>query len=150
MRQPWFRLQPDEIYMGKWLMDKQIIDLKGSKVVRVNDIKLFWLQSRDQKYLVLKAVDIGLRGLARRLGVEFLFRRLENHLVWWEFIQHPEEKTASLQTPGGKTAPGSTAPGRPGGDHRGPGLQETSRLYRRPGRGGGGRGLRRNGVGYPD
>ncbi len=89
-------LQPDEIYMGKWLMDKQIIDLKGSKVVRVNDIKLFWLQGRDQPHLLLNAVDIGLRGLARRLGVEFLFRRLENHLVWWEFIQHPEDKTASL------------------------------------------------------
>jgi CBS domain-containing protein/sporulation protein YlmC with PRC-barrel domain len=90
-------LQPDEIYMGKWLMDKQIIDLKGSKVVRVNDIRLFWLQGRDQKHLVLNAVDIGLRGLARRLGVEFLFRRLENHLVWWEFIQHPEDKTGSLR-----------------------------------------------------
>ena len=24
-------LEPDEIYVGKWLMDKQIIDLKGSK-----------------------------------------------------------------------------------------------------------------------
>lgn len=90
-------LQPDEIYMGKWLMDKQIIDLKGSKVVRVNDIKLFWIQTRDQKYLVLNAVDIGLRGLARRLGVEFLFRKMANHLVWWEFIQHPEEKTGSLR-----------------------------------------------------
>ena len=90
-------LQPDEIYMGKWLMDKQIIDLKGSKVVRVNDIRLFWLQGRDQKHLVLNAVDIGMRGLARRLGVEFLFRRLENHLVWWEFIQHPEDKTGSLR-----------------------------------------------------
>jgi magnesium transporter len=89
-------LQPDEIYMGKWLMDKQIIDLKGSKVVRVNDIKLFWLQSRDQQHLVLNAVDIGLRGLARRLGVEFLFRRLEHQLVWWEFIQHPEDKAGSL------------------------------------------------------
>jgi magnesium transporter len=90
-------LQPDEIYMGKWLMDKQIIDLKGFKVVRVNDIRLFWLQSRDQQHLVLNAVDIGLRGLARRLGVEFLFRRREHHLVWWEFIQHPEEKTGSLR-----------------------------------------------------
>jgi magnesium transporter len=95
-------LQPDEIYMGKWLMDKQIIDLKGSKVVRVNDIRLFWLQARDQNHLVLNAVDIGWRGLARRLGVEFLFRRLENHLVWWEFIQHPEEKTASLRLRGEK------------------------------------------------
>ncbi len=95
-------LRVDEIYMGKWLMDKQIIDLKGSKVVRVNDIKLFWLQGRDQKHLVLNAVDIGLRGLARRLGVEFLFRRLENQLVWWEFIQHPEDKTASLRLRGEK------------------------------------------------
>ena len=90
-------LQADEIYMGKWLMDKQIIDLKGSKVVRVNDIKLFWLQSRDRNYIVPAAVDIGLRGLARRLGLEFLFRRRENHFVWWEFIQHLEEKTAALQ-----------------------------------------------------
>lgn len=90
-------LQPDEIYMGKWLMDKQIIDLKGSKVVRVNDIKLFWLQSRESQYIIPAAVDIGLRGLARRLGVEFLFRQRENHFVWWEFIQHLEEKTGNLQ-----------------------------------------------------
>ena len=26
-----------------------------------------------------------------------VFRRLENHLVWWEFIQHPEDKTGSLR-----------------------------------------------------
>ncbi|MGO9175021.1 MAG: magnesium transporter [Desulfobaccales bacterium] len=90
-------LQPDEIYMGKWLMDKQIIDTKGAKVVRVNDIKLFWLQSGQRKYLLPAAVDIGLRGLARRLGVEFLFKKRENHFVWWQSIQHLEEKTASLQ-----------------------------------------------------
>lgn len=90
-------LQTDDLYMGKWLMDKQIIDLKGTKVVRVNDIKLVWLQSGDRKYIVPVAVDIGLRGLARRLGVEFLFRRRENHFVWWQFIQHLEEKTAALQ-----------------------------------------------------
>ena len=90
-------LQANEIYVGKWLMDKQIIDLKGSKVVRVNDIKLFWIQRVDQKYLIPMAVDIGLRGLGRRLGVEFFFRRLENQFVWWQFIQHLEEKTAALQ-----------------------------------------------------
>jgi magnesium transporter len=90
-------LQPNELYMGKWLMDKQIIDLKGTKVVRVNDIKIFWLQSGPRQYMVPVAVDIGLRGLARRLGVEFLFKRLENQFVWWEFIQHLEDKTASLR-----------------------------------------------------
>ncbi len=90
-------MQANELYMGKWLMDKQIIDLKGSKVVRVNDIKIFWLQAATRKYMVPAAVDIGLRGLARRLGVEFLVKRMENHFVWWEFIQHLEEKTASLR-----------------------------------------------------
>ena len=90
-------LQPDEIYMGKWLMDKQIIDTKGAKVVRVNDIKLLWLQSGQRKYLLPVAVDIGLRGLARRLGLESLFKKRENHFVWWQSIQHLEEKTASLQ-----------------------------------------------------
>ena len=90
-------LQPDEIYMRKWLMDKQIIDIKGAKVVRVNDIKIFWLQSNGRKYLLPVAVDIGLRGLARRLGVEFLFKKREEHFVWWNSIQHLEEKTASLK-----------------------------------------------------
>ncbi len=90
-------LQPDEIYMGKWLMDKQIIDTKGAKVVRVNDIKVFWLESGPRKYLLPVAVDIGLRGLARRMGVEFLFKKLENQYVWWQAIQHLEEKTANLQ-----------------------------------------------------
>ena len=70
---------------------------RGSKVVRVNDIKLFWLQRGDRNYLIPMAVDIGLRGLARRLGVEFFFKRLENHFVWWQSIQHLEEKTANLQ-----------------------------------------------------
>ncbi len=90
-------LQPDEIYMGKWLMDKQIIDIKGAKVVRVNDIKIFWLQTGERKYLLPVAVDIGLRGLARRLGVEFLFKKREEHFVWWHSIQHLEEKTDSLK-----------------------------------------------------
>ncbi len=90
-------LQADEIYMGKWLMDKQIIDLKGSKVVRVNDIRLYWLQRDDHKYLVPVAVDIGLRGLARRLGLEFLVGRMANNFVRWQSIQHLEEKTADLK-----------------------------------------------------
>jgi magnesium transporter len=89
-------LKPDEIYMGQWLMDKQIIDIKGAKVVRVNDIKIFWLETGGRKYLLPVAVDIGFRGLARRLGLEFLFKKREEHFVWWNSIQHLEEKTANL------------------------------------------------------
>ncbi len=64
-------LQPlaaEEIYVGKWLLDKQIIDTKGSKLVRVNDIMLAWIESGPAHDLILVAVDVGMRGLLRRIG----------------------------------------------------------------------------------
>ena len=90
-------LAQDEIYVAKWLLDKQIIDLKGSKLVRVNDIKLAWLERSNNRDMVLVAVDIGLRGLARRLGVEFLVKSWDNNFLGWEHIKPLENKTASLR-----------------------------------------------------
>lgn len=90
-------LQENEIYVGKWLMDKQIIDLKGSKLVRVNDIKLSWVRHGENSDIILVAVDIGLRGLFRRVGIEFLVKNRENHFVGWQYITPFETKTSSLQ-----------------------------------------------------
>jgi len=90
-------LRDDEIYVSKWLLDKQIIDLKGAKIVRVNDIRLAWLEHGHTRSIVLTALDIGTRGLLRRLGVEFLGRRLENNFMSWQFIQPLENKTANLK-----------------------------------------------------
>ncbi|MQL50996.1 CBS domain-containing protein [Desulfofundulus thermobenzoicus] len=90
-------LKEDEIYAGKWLLDKQIIDLKGSKVVRVNDIKLSWVRHGETYDVILLAVDIGLRGLFRRLGVEFLVKKMEQHLVGWQYIKPLENLTANLR-----------------------------------------------------
>jgi magnesium transporter len=47
------------------ILDKQIVDLNGRKLVRVNDIRLVALPSGT--YVV--AVDIGVEGLLRRLGI---------------------------------------------------------------------------------
>lgn len=91
------QLQLSEIYVGKWLLDKQIIDLKGSKLVRVNDIKLSWVKHRDTADIFLVAVDIGLRGLFRRLGLERLVIKRPQHLVGWQYIKPIENKTANLQ-----------------------------------------------------
>ncbi len=41
-------------------MDKQIIDLAGSKLVRVNDIQLSWVQHGRQKKLIMSAGYISL------------------------------------------------------------------------------------------
>lgn len=90
-------LQDDEIYVGKWLLDKQIIDLKGSKLVRVNDIKLAWIECGESRDMVLVAVDIGLRGLMRRIGMEFLVRSYPQNLVGWQYIRPLETKTANLR-----------------------------------------------------
>lgn len=90
-------LHEDETFIGKWLLDKQIIDLEGSRLVRVNDISLSWVSHDDHQYLVLVAVDIGVRGLFRRLGVEFLLSRIENKFVGSQYIKPLESRTSSLQ-----------------------------------------------------
>jgi magnesium transporter len=90
-------LHDDETFIGKWLLDKQIIDLEGSRIVRVNDISLSWVSHDDHQYIVMVAVDIGIRGLFRRLGVEFLLSRIENNFVGCQYIKPLENRTSSLQ-----------------------------------------------------
>ncbi|MHB8126399.1 MAG: magnesium transporter [Desulfitobacteriaceae bacterium] len=90
-------LHDDETFIGKWLLDKQIIDLKGSKLVRVNDVIFSWVSHEDHQYLVLVAVDIGVRGLFRRLGVEFLLSRISNNFVGCQYIKPLESRTSALQ-----------------------------------------------------
>ena len=47
-------------------MDKQIVDTFGAKVVRVNDLHFLRMNS----HLRLVHVDVGFRGLMRRVGWE--------------------------------------------------------------------------------
>lgn len=91
------QLQDDEIYVSKWLLDKQIIDLNGSRLVRVNDIKLSWVNHRHTSDILLVAVDIGIRGIFRRLGMEFFVKNRKNKFVGWEYIKPLENKTANLR-----------------------------------------------------
>ncbi len=53
-----------DIRLRRDILDRQIVDVDGAKVVRVNDLKL---ATRGANLLVA-AVDVGLRGMARRLG----------------------------------------------------------------------------------
>ncbi|MBN1247056.1 MAG: magnesium transporter, partial [Anaerolineae bacterium] len=56
----------DELQVGARVMDRQIVDTEGRRVVRVNDVQL--ARIRDEYRLT--GVDIGGRGLLRRLGLE--------------------------------------------------------------------------------
>lgn len=60
----------NELYVLKNLLDKQIIDLRGDKVVRVNDVAI---QNIPNCYIA--GVDIGLLGILRNF-------KLDNLLIW--------------------------------------------------------------------
>ena len=61
--------QPNEGWLAvtKDLLDQQIIDTSGRKVVRVNDVDLLREQQNGTLKLWVGRVDIGLRGAIRRL-----------------------------------------------------------------------------------
>ena len=90
-------INQEELYVGKWLLDKQIIDIKGSKLVRVNDILLSCGDHEGRKHLSLIAADVGIRGLLRRIGLEFLAKNLENNYILWQSITPLESKKGSLK-----------------------------------------------------
>ena len=75
------------VLLKKVVLDRQIIDINGRKVVRVNDIRLVFLESGF--YVV--AVDIGMEGIFRRLGMAKLLKKfglsLTSKLVLWNDIE---------------------------------------------------------------
>ncbi|MBZ5569344.1 MAG: CBS domain-containing protein [Acidobacteriia bacterium] len=76
------------------LLDQQIIDVHGRKVVRVNDVDLQQDLSNHQLALKLAAVDVGARGAVRRLlkglvpgaALRGLLRKIPERMIPWEFV----------------------------------------------------------------
>jgi magnesium transporter len=69
-------LNNDEVVNGLLLveniLDKQIVDLNGRKLVRVNDVRLATLPTGT----FAVAVDIGIEGLLRRIGISIPIKRI--------------------------------------------------------------------------
>ena len=88
--------QPNEGWLAvqKDLLDQQIIDVNGRKVVRVNDVNLEDRRTNGNVELRVTQVDAGLQGAARRLlqGVvpPAMIRRLQVKLpvsvLPWEYV----------------------------------------------------------------
>jgi len=100
-----YQFTEEDLLIVRDIFDKQIVDVNGAKVVRVNDVKLEGFKS----VAILIAVDVGMRGILRRLGVERggedlmkLFKKhLAYNLISWNYIQPIEAKlsTVSLRVP---------------------------------------------------
>jgi len=75
------------LFLKKHILDQQIIDVNGRKVVRVNDVSLATLESGA--YVV--AVDIGMEGILRRIGISKPLTKLglkfSNKLMLWKDVQ---------------------------------------------------------------
>lgn len=78
-----FKLEADEVLIIKDILDKQIVDTKGKKLIRVQDIKLARIGSK----LRVVAVDVSFSGLLRRLGLRKLADWIESrkvpHFIDW-------------------------------------------------------------------
>ncbi|MFA6490776.1 MAG: CBS domain-containing protein [Candidatus Magasanikbacteria bacterium] len=69
------------LWLAKEILDEQIVDTKGARVVRVNDLKV---GPFEDKMCVL-GIDVSFRGILRRLGLEWLdvFNLLPITLIDW-------------------------------------------------------------------
>lgn len=73
------------------ILDKQIVDLNGRKLVRVNDVRLATLPTGTFAI----AVDVGIEGLLRRIGIAFPIKKLLSLLkvnipakfILWDDVQ---------------------------------------------------------------
>lgn len=68
-------LEENELYLLRNLLDKQIIDLKGHKIVRVNDVILQDKLIGPSYQFNVIGVDIGLLGVLRWLRLEGIFTK---------------------------------------------------------------------------
>ncbi len=71
-------LEENELFIGKNITDQQIIDISGSKIVRVNDVVLVQTPG-----LHITGVDVGILGILRWFGLEDSFCKVAR------FLRHP-------------------------------------------------------------
>jgi magnesium transporter len=95
----------NQIYLREDVLDKQIVDTQGAKLVRVNDLQLI----RVNNDLFLAHVDVGIKGALRRLGFLGIINRIvgpmpgmrkkleHDKFLAWKFVQ-----PLSLAEPTGK------------------------------------------------
>jgi len=88
--------EPNEALLAvrKDLLDQQIIDTRGRKVVRVNDVDLAEQRTNGNVELRVTQVDVGLPGAVRRLlqgvvspgMIRKLQKKLPQKAIRWEFV----------------------------------------------------------------
>jgi sporulation protein YlmC with PRC-barrel domain len=92
----WERYAPSDglLLLKRDLLDQQIIDVHGRKVVRVNDVEIDATPVNGHVSLNVVAVDVGARGAIRRLAkgvvpsftLRALLERIPPRVIPWQFV----------------------------------------------------------------
>lgn len=95
---------PDEeaLYLVNDLLDKQIVDVDGRKVVRINDIEL----ANTGGKLRVVAADVGVSGLLRRLGLKsfgkrftpWIYENVPRTMIAWNSVAPIRENSPTQVT----------------------------------------------------
>jgi magnesium transporter len=98
-----YKRQHDYLLLDYDLLDQQIIDVDGRKVVRVNDVNLAWEPGADGETtgLLITEVEVGNRGAMRRLFkglpvamVDGFTEKLKPRVIPWDFVDLIERDPA--------------------------------------------------------
>jgi CBS domain-containing protein/sporulation protein YlmC with PRC-barrel domain len=92
----WERYTPSDgvLLLKRDLLDQQIIDVHGRKVVRVNDVELETTPVNSHIMLDVVSVDVGARGAIRRLSkglmpsftLRALLERIPPRVIPWQYV----------------------------------------------------------------
>ena len=91
----------EALLLKEYILDQQIVDITGRKLVRVNDIRMMAIPSGA--YVV--AVDVGTEGLLRRIGIDRPLNKLlakfkttiPSKFILWDNVETIDLKTRSIQ-----------------------------------------------------
>ncbi len=96
-------LQPDEVLLARDLLNRQIVDTQGMKVVRVNDLKL----SVSGSQIRLLGAEVGVRGILRGLApwleravcavAKAFGKRIEEQIIAWNYMDLLDRDLSEVQ-----------------------------------------------------
>jgi magnesium transporter len=91
----------NNLFLAESVLDKQIVDLNGRKLVRVNDVRMVTVANGT----FAVAVDIGIEGLLRRIGIakslKFIFSvfgsRIPSKFILWEDVEAIDSSNLNIK-----------------------------------------------------